>query len=477
MAATATHTDDHAHPPATVPEAMVDVAPIRRYSLIAAVLGLGVFAVGGAMNVGADEHHGVRDFFLAYLCGFVFWMCVPFGALGLSMIGFLASASWNILFRRIFQAAVRTLPVLFVLGLPVIAGLFLMGGDQSPYWWSAAKWHELTDAQKAALDRGEVKKFTDQGWEANIAELAVHDHTKPEAVEENLHKIHDWLSPGFFTLRYVVYFAVLGALAFLVLKHSRTLEDQDDAASLSRLRYISGPGVVVFVLTLTLMVTDWVMSVEETWASSMFPVIFGMNMFLTTITFSTLVFYTLVRVPNDTAPAGNRPDLTAVIKDKFRIDVGSLTLGFCMVWSYGSFCQFMVIWAGNLPEEITYYLKRGGGEADHAYKYGWIWLSYFLMAFHWLVPFIVLLFREVKTSPRAMKVVTIGLLTVCAADVCWWIVPSVPHEHTWMHLPMALGAILGLGGVWGLVFCRELTKRAILPTNREGRFLAAWGHH
>jgi phage shock protein PspC (stress-responsive transcriptional regulator) len=496
MAATATHD----HHPVTVPEATVDVRLVRRWALLALVVGVAGYLICGFAGLGQDSEHGPRDFFLTYLCGYMYWFCVPFGALGLSMIGYLTSASWGIVFRRIFQAAIRTLPVLFVLGLPVIASLFVLDGKQSPYWWSDRVWNGVTDADKKAEFKDEddkhhfedaVQKFKSQGWDgidehghdkAKIAELAAFQHTPPEAAEESLHKIHDWLNPGFFALRYVVYFAILGLFAYFVLAFARPNEDRDDPTAKRKLHDYSAPGIVVFVLTLSVFATDWVMSVEPSWASSMFPVVFGMNMFLTTLTFSALVFYTLVRVKGDRGLEANRletnrPDLSGIIKDKFRIDIGSLTLGFCMVWSYASFCQFMLVWAGNLPEEIPYYLKRGGGERDHAYATGWIWLSYFLMLFHWLIPFVVLLFREVKTNPHSMRFMAGFLMTVCAADVIWWILPSVPHPHTWTHFPMAVAAILGVGGLWGLAFCRELAKRPILPTNNDGKFLAAWGHH
>jgi hypothetical protein len=493
MAATATH---HDHKTVAIPDSKVDVSRVRLYSIIAAVLGFAVFLIGGFVGLGTDPEHGTRDFFLAYLCGFVFWFCVPFGSLGLSMIAHITSASWGIIFRRVFQASIRTMPAMLILGLPILASLYIMAGNQSPFWWSGSIWNGVTDTEISAMSKAdkheydeEAEKFKKQRWTGvdshghnldKVAEIAAFTHSRPDGVEEALHKIHDWLNPGFFSIRFFAYFAILGVLAWLVLKNSRPLEDNDDQAAGKRLRTISAAGLPVFILTLTLFVTDWVMSVEPTWASSMFPVIFGMNMFLTTITFSTLIFYTLTRVPGDTGTQANRPDLTAIIKDKFRIDIGSLTLGFCMVWSYGSFCQFMLVWAGNLPEEITYYLKRGGGEKfgeNSAHPNGWIYLSYILMAFHWLVPFIVLLFREVKTSPKAMRFMTCFLLAVCACDVCWWIMPSLPHEHTVLHLPMAFGAILGVGGLWGILFTYELSKRPILVANSEGRFLADWGHH
>lgn len=487
MAATATHHDEHADTP--IPEATVDVKPVRLISLAALAVGAAVYLIGGFVGLGSDKEHGVRDFFLAYLCGFIFWFCVPAGSLLLSMIAYLAQASWGTIFRRIFQASIRTLPVVALLGLPVILSLFLFNGDQSPFWWSQGVWHNPTADVTAGLDieaKEQVEKFVAEGLGEtpeeveHIATVAAAEGIPPAAAEESLHKIHDWLNKPGFILRYLGYFAVIGLFAYFLHRQARkTEETADTAESKSVLQHISGPGVPILVLTLTLFVTDWVMSVEPTWASSMFPVVFGMNMFLTTFAFATLVFYTLTRVPNDTAAAGSRPDLTAIVKDKFRIDIGSLTLGFCMVWAYGSFCQFMLIWAGNLPEEIPYYLKRGAGNEDSGAGTGtgWIYLSFILMAFHWLLPFIVLLFREVKTSPRGMKAMACLFLTVCACDVSWWIMPSVPHPNTWLHLPMAFGAILAVGGIWGLAFSVQLAKRPILGKDSDVKFLANWGHH
>lgn len=446
MADATHHTGDHGHghetPP--FPTTPPDLGGIRKLCLGAAVAGFAVFGGLGAVNLGSDDVHGLRTLSTAYLCGFVFWCSLPFGALLLSMIGFQMIASWGVVFRRIFQASLRTMPLLFVLGLPVIASLFVNGGHDAPYWWADHRWEG--EPATVALDM-----------------LGADNLGTREAVKENQHKIHDYLNPKFFTLQYVLVFAVLGLLAYRVHSHARKGEDGDDAKATADARGLSGPGIVVTVLTLTFFCTQWVMSVEPTWASSMFPVVFGMNMFLTTFAFCTLIFYTLAQ----------KGDTLAIVKDKFKIDIGTLTLGFCMVWAYASFCQYMLVWSGNLPEELTYYRKRGGGEEDIS---DWLYMSYFLMAFHWLIPFIVLLMREVKTSPTGMRVMAVLFLTVCACDVCWWILPNVPYKTVY-HLPMAFGAILGVGGVWGLYFCGQLAKRPLIPSNHEARFLQTWGHH
>jgi len=518
----ATHADHHAehasHGPITVPEALVDVSKLRLFAIVAMVVGFAVYLIGGFVNLGTDKHYGLRDFFLAYQCAYVYWVCIPFGSVGLSMIGFLMQASWGIILRRIFQANMKCLPLLFILGLPVLAGLVIENGNQSPFWWSSTDYDGLDEAEKKRIvservdgivadekEKGkdadaakieadlkhqiedEIGKFKKQGWTGidhghdkdKTAEIAAYRGTNPHAIEEAQHKVNDFLNPKFFAVRYFAYFAIIGALAYFVLRNAKRHDEDGEAAGKTAAFNMSGPGMVIFVLTLTLFATDFVMSVEETWASSMFPVIFGMNMFLTTFTFSTLVLYTLTRVPGDNANPAGRPDLTGFVKEKFRIDIGSLTFGFCMVWAYGSFCQFMLIWAGNLPEEITYYLKRGANRDDSAVGTGsgWIYLTYALMLFHWAIPFITLLVREVKTSPKAMKVVTTMLLLVCACDVIWWILPCVPHETSFMHVPMAFGAILGVGGLYAFAFASQLQKKSIVVQGPDGQFVAEWGHH
>ncbi len=450
----ATHEPAH-DAPMNVP-ATVDAAPVRKVALIAAAAGLGAYAVLGVVNVSSasDTHHkttAVQDFFLTYLVGWVFWTAIPIGAMALMMIGYLTSASWGVVLRRCFQAATRTWPLMALLFIPVAVSLFMpferddhhAPGDYSPFWWAS------------------------KSWEGDPEAVAKAKHTVPEAVEEVHEKQHGYdvapvitgLNPTNFLGRFLIVFGVLGIFIYLLNTWGRRAEDNDDAAAKSRLVGLSGPGIIVWALITTMGLTDWVMSVEPTWASSMFPVVFGMNAFICTFSVGVLTLYSLY---------GTNADVMAIVKDKFRIDIGTLLLGFTMVWAYASFCQYMLIWAANLPEELMYYRKRG----DH----GWQYLAYFLMACHWLLPFVVLLFREVKTNPQAMRGMACLLLTVCAADIVWWVVPSIPHPHGWTHALMGFAAVVGVGGVWGLWFARELARRPILPTNSEGRFLANWGH-
>jgi hypothetical protein len=426
----------------------VDPAFVRKAAvLMLAVGGIG-YAVSGLINLGsaAATGDGVRDFFMAYLCGFVYWASLPFGALGLMLIGYLTQATWGVILRRLFQAATRTLPVLAVLFAPVGFSLFLDtitgNATHSPYWWTNQHWH-LDHHDKAAVA-------------AKAAELGM----PVPAVAENAHKVHDYLSVPFFLLRAALYFGLAGLFANRINAWGQRFEETGDEAAYGRLRFFAGPGIVLFVLAMTFAATDWAMSVEPTWASSMFPVIYGMNMFVTTWAVCIGLFYTL--------NVGDRRVMT-LFKEKFRIDMASLMLAMTLVWAYGTFSQYMLMWAGNLPEEVTYFRKRG----DH----GWQYLAYFLMAFHWIIPFFCITIREFKTNPQSVRVICVILLVACAADVVWWIMPAVPRPSGGLHLLMGLFAILGVGGVMGLAFARELARRPILPANREGQFVVDYGHH
>ena len=437
MAAT-THTADHVDGSQVLRDLPpIDVTPLRRVAI-------GLLAVGGVSFLilsllAFGSPGGVRDISTGYLIGFVFWASPAFGAASLLLLGYLTSASWGVVLRRCFQAMTRTTPVVALLFCPIAASLFLAGdhGEQSPFWWTNAI-YQSPDAQEIATAK-------------DIPLLAA---------EEIHEKTEFYLNSWSFIARTGVILLMMGVLSFFVNKWGRDAEDNNSLQAISKLRGLAGPGVILWTLTMTVLATDWVMSVEPVWASSMFPVIFGMNMFLTTFALGVLVFYSL--------NLGDHKVLS-VVKDKFRIDMGTLILAFTMLWAYSSFSQYMLIWAGNLPEESIYYRKRG----DH----GWQYLAYFLMAFHFLVPFVVLLFREVKTNIKAMRWVCLALLGVCVADVIWWISPAVYHPESYWHVPLALSGIGLVGGVWLLAFARELAVRPVLPSNREGQFLAGWGEH
>lgn len=418
--------DHHHDSDYTAPPIDANFAPLRRAAFLAAFLGAATFAVLAVANISMNGDAGVRDLFLTYQTGFLFWMLIPVGSMALMLIGYLCSTSWQLVLRRVFQASTKTWPLVFLLFLPVALSVFM--NHNSSFWW--------------AVKAGELSE-------------------DPVVRHEFGHRQELYLNGPFFLLRAGVIFLVFGLLMRAMRKWAPAAEDEGNVENKAKLKRLAGPGVVLWALLFTVAATDWIMSVEPSWASSMFPIVLGMDTFMTTMAFSFFVLYFLT---------GENPVVLNILKDKFRIDIGSLTFGFTMVWAYASFSQYMLIWAGNLPEEIGYYRKR--------LNLGWEFAAYGLMIVHWLLPFVLFLFREIKTNPRSMQWMAVMLMSVCVLDVIWWIVPCVPHQGDlqFFHLPMALAAVAMVGGVWGLAFVGQLRKASLLP-KKDTAFLANWGHH
>lgn len=437
----------------------------QKLAVGSAVVGLAVFAIAGAINLGASEEghgpSGKAQFLMAWLSGWTFWFSLPLGGMALLMIHYLAKTSWGLLLKRPLESATRTLPLMAVLFVPVFAALSF--GKDSIYWWVAPE-HKAVEEGTVSLDphkAGEHKEpethaaKREERFEAAKAQVSrAVEHERREHREGN----YGFLSTPVFIGLFIALFAIWGAFVFFLNKWGQ--DAQTDPAkvesSLERLKNISGPGLIVYAITITAASTQWVMSLQEGWASTMFPVIFAVNQLLTCFAFCVAVFLLLV----------SRPPFAAVMRPKFQLDMGSLMLAFTLFWSYTSFSQMMLIWIGNLPEEIPFYLKRSAG--------AWWWVSAGLIVFHFALPFLLLLFRDIKLHPTRLRTMAVYILVVCAIDVVWWVEPTFAHESP-LFVVMDVGALVGIGGVWGLTFLSQLKKRPLLPTNEL--YQLPEGHH
>jgi hypothetical protein len=437
-----------------------DWAGPQRFAAIAAVAGLGLYLGAGLANLAAvPADKGTAQFFLSWLVGYVFWLSLPIGGMALLFIYYLAKTSWGLLLKRFLEAATRTWPLMAALFVPVVVGANM--GHASPYWWSDPAAFELpadahaeptTAAPPKAEETAEERRARLQkAADAAIQRAVVHER------RDRAEGTYGFLSPPVFIACWVLYFAIWGALIFFLNKWSREADDPARVeASLTKGNKLGGPGLIIFAIVGTAAASQWVMSLEPSWASTMFPVIYSVNQFLTCFAFCVAVFLTLA----------DRPPLNAILRPKFQIDMGSLMLAFTLFWSYTSFSQFMLVWIGNLPEEIPFFLKRSAG--------GWWWVSAALIAFHFALPFLLLLFRDIKMHPKRLRAVAIYLLVICAIDVMWWITPAIPHEGEFLFVLMDIGALAGIGGVWGLYFIWQLRQRPLLPVNET--YMLPEGH-
>ena len=272
-----------------------------------------------------------------------FWLAVPLGCLVLLMIQYLTGGAWGVLLRPVLETGTRTLGVLAILFLPVAGMLFL--GARSPYPWARPL---------ASVAGGEVlEELRGKAW---------------------------LLNPPLVLARAAAYFVLWWAVGHFLRAWSARWRDGDAAAG-KRLPALSGPGLIVYAVVVTFAAIDWVMSLEPFWRSTIYPPLYAIGQIITGFAFAIVSVILLSRYP----PLAGR------VHAKLLRDLGGLLLAFVMLWAYLSFSQFMLIWAGNLPEETPYYLKRMRG--------GWQWVGLGLMALHFAVPFLVLLFRGAKENP------------------------------------------------------------------------------
>jgi hypothetical protein len=348
-----------------------------------------------------------RQLLLSYLTAWVDWLGVPVGCLVVLMVQHLTGGAWGLILRRTLEAATRTLPAFALLSIPVLVGV--------PWLYSWYDPHPTTEEERAF-------------WE---------------------HK-HLWLNQTGFVARTVVYFVAWLTLAWLLNRWSRRQEAEGEAFHTRSFRLLSGPGLAVYGAAVTFAAVDWTMSLEPRWFSTIYPVLFAVGQILTGYAFALAAVMLLAQ----------RPPLPAVLAPVFRRDLGNLLLAFVMMWAYLSVSQLLLIWAENLPEEIPWYLRRSRG--------GWQVMAWVLAVFHFALPFLLLLARDVKESPRALAWVALGVLTVHGLDVLWWVESAYPHEGLYFWWLLDVAASAAIGGLTVALFVRQLRRGPVLPVGVPG---------
>ena len=377
-----------------------EVGKIQQRALIVGVIFLLVFLAGAFVNI--------EQFYRAYLIGFVFWVGITLGCLGLLMLQFLTSGAWGTVIRRVLEAGTRTLPLMIVLFVP----LAVFGLSHIFHW--------------------------------------VHPELiKEEAVRKIVEAKHAYLNPSFFWIRAGVYFLFWGALTYFLNKWSRDNDRTADKKFLSWLTKLSGPGIVFFVFTVSFASFDWVMSLDPEWFSTIFGLLFVVNWVLSAFAFVITAMVLL---------STRKPMLGVVAPAHFH-DLGKLLLAFVMLWAYFSFSQYLIIWSGNIPEETKWYLHRLRG--------GWGYVGLAIVLLHFALPFVLLLSRDLKRNARALMWVAIMVFIMRFIDLLWLIVPEF-HRGQLQFGWMDFVAPIGIGGIWLWYFTWELKKRPLFPFNDPG---------
>jgi hypothetical protein len=333
-------------------------------------------------------------FMQSYLVGLLLWLGVALGCLALLMLHHMAGGAWGLVVRRVNEAATRTLPLLALLFVPVLLGV------RSLYAWARP---------------GTV--------------------TPSNAL---------YLNVPAFALRAAVYFTLWGSLAFLLSRWSRRQDATGDPFLARRMRVLAGPGFGLYVLTVTFAGVDWLMSLQPHWYSTIYGFYVVVGQGVSAFAFVILAARWL----------SEREPLSGVLVARHFDDHAKLLLACVLLWMYFSFSQFLIIWSGNLREEIPFYLVRRNGS--------WKVVSMLLFLFHFVVPLLALLLRDVKRNPARLSGVAALLLVMCWLDLYFQASPVFHPLGVSLHW-LDLAVPVALGGLWLASFLRELRGAALLP--------------
>ena len=234
-------------------------------------------------------------------------------------------------------------------------------------------------------------------------------------------------------------------MAFLLSKWSRQQDESKSDVLDKRFGRLSGPGLVVFALTVSLASVDWLMSVDPHWYSTIYGFVMMGGSGLAALGFTVLTLNALFE----------RGSLHGIVRANHYHDLGKLIFAFVLLYAYFTFSQFLITWSANLPEEIPWFIKRLNG--------GWQFMFLLLVLGHFVVPFSILLSSEVKRSATRLSVVAIMLFVMRYLDTLFQVAPQF-HKSVYISW-IDLAVVVGMGGLWVAMFLGNLKGRPALPVN------------
>lgn len=374
-------------------------ATLNRIQLASLVIGL-VALVACAFGALANP----AQFFFSYLFAVMFWLGLSLGCFAVAMIHQLTGGRWGYPTRRFLEAAFLAFPLMLLLLIPIFFGLHHL------YPW----------ARPAEV--GAVKALQDR---------------------------RPYDSPACYIIRQFFFLLVWTWMAIQLRKWSLQQDLTNDAAPTRKARTLSGPGIVIYGLLMTFASIDWIVSLEKDWYSTMFGVIIGGGQILTAYAFS-VVMLTLFR---------NQPPFDGTVSKVHYHHLGNLMLTFVLFWTYVSFGQLLIIYSGDIPHELDWYL--------HRIATTWKIVIGAVAAFHFFLPFFLLLFRSVKKHVPAITTLAAMLFVMQIVDTYWLVMPSF-HQNGVVLSWLDFAAPIGVGGLWVSFFLWRLKAAPLLPQNDPG---------
>lgn len=324
----------------------------------------------------------------SYLTSFSYWAGVSFGALILLMIFHAFRAKWMVVLRRPLETMATTVPLFLLLAIPVL--LFM----SDIYSWVKPEAAGIFTAHELHI----------------------------------LHGKHSYLNPGFFIIRTIGYFVVATIIAWRLFGLSVRQDASGDPALTQKQRNLGIGGLPLLAVVITFASIDWLMSLNPIWFSTIYGVYYFAGSFWSTIAILIIV----------TTLARGKDQYGQFVSIDHMHNLGKLLFAFTCFWGYIAFSQMMLIWIANLPEEVPFYAVRMKGE--------WVGVGIALMVGHFVVPFALLLSRDLKRTPPRLSLVAGWALLMHLLDIYWLVMPTYDAEHVTVHWTLPF-AWLGMGGL------------------------------
>ena len=381
------------------------------------LVAFGVGAVALAASI-AGYFMDSKVFLQSYASAYSFVLMFPLGGLALLMLNHVTRGAWGVVIRRILEAMARTIPFMAIFFVPLLVDAFTT--------FDVFKW---ADPAVVAEDPIVATKVA-------------------------------YLNSPFFAVRAAIYFVVWTFLAYAISNISRRQDHDDDFALSERMKALSAGGLVAFMIVTSFASFDWLMSLDPHWFSSIYGVYYAGSGALGALAVTVLVAVWLSK----------REPMNEVYRRGHYADWGKLMLAFTMLWGYFSISQLIILWSGNLPETVPWYLTRTSG----MYQY----FAYGLIAAGFFVPFLLLLSADLKRNPGRLALVAVYIILVRWFDIYWQTAPSFhaydPEKASFVWTDFTL--TLGIGGIWLGLFFTQLTAQPLIPKN-EPFLQEALTHH
>jgi hypothetical protein len=402
--------------------AFVDVWKTKA-AIVAVVFGA-VAVILGFLGQAQDQLGWVH-FLRAWLLGLMLTFGWAVGGLALLMVQYVTGGKWGLLLRRPLEAMSRTLPLVFVYWLVIVVWM------KKLYLWAQVDGSKPEDVE-AALKSGFIN------------EIQAHAISFKRPM----------LQPEMFLLVGLFCFAVWWLYSWRLNRLS-VQRDLDSPANtpqwIKKMENISGPGILVYSLTMTAAVIYWVMSLDPTWYSSVYGLLFLVGQGYSVLALSIIVSLSLSKAE----------PFKTILRQTEQHDLGKFTFAFVMLNIYLAFAQFLIIWSGNLPEEIPWYLDRIRGH--------WGIIITLDFIFHWLIPFTMLLSRDIKRNKKRLMAVCGWMIFAKAFDLFWLIEPNFKDAARNLHFSWGIleyiAVPVAMVAFWVAIYCTRLKMRPLVQTN------------